>query len=871
MAGPPPVQIEFAVKNLNETLKAIKTIQDTLTKSQKQSVAATKAAKSEETKAVEKALKDQLAATMRAERTAEAAARSRLAGITKHLRAQYDAEQKELARRHAIRERSAAMAGQLAKREADAEIRARAVASRQAQRIAEQRAAVEARINRQLQVERNRAQMDAHRSPTSKAALSAQARMAEIDRAKGKPLEEREAILERARRARQEAQLDRQKRKQAENEEKAHQKRLSAEVEREEKKRTREKEKAAKEAARAQKKALKEALDEEQRQRERFTNTVRGGISKGASAAMTIAGKATHALLNAGGGFSVDQAIQENLSLERKAAQVSVKTGGAVSPQQAREMSRAVGARTGTDASEVLAGWEAYGDKSGKWDIADTQKGGLADFIAKYSKVTGTDTKQIGYVAGMLRTQNPHLKGDKMQQMLLDVLAQGREGAVDIPELVGHLPAITKTAGRYTGTQEENQRKLLALSQIGVATGTVAEVATGLSNMSADTMKHSDKINALLGRDALDGKGNINTSPEEFIADMMVASGGSSKKLLDAGIGQRAIRVFDALQSGYLEDEAEGKKLGLSGDKLKAYTKEKTLEKLNKPINQTMTMGQLNTDFNTVMQSSAESFEDAVRKLKLEIGDKMIPILRKWLTLIQKSLPTLQKFFNAFTKLAELLMENPLSGFGAVLSGYILKEIAAAKLASAFSGASTGAASFASAAAGAAAAILATKLLIEHLAKEEDEKQKKSSDTNLDLLNNRALLKPGGIKSAADMEKAEKVKANLEQTIARNEEGKGGGDLWKGIGLAGAVVRDVVPYVQGDFSGPNEREMREVQANATARDQKEIDEQKKALAELTKAMSEAAKKISAAGPEGGGKGSQGDPKRKQPIPARLSE
>lgn len=435
----------------------------------------------------------------------------------------------------------------------------------------------------------------------------------------------------------------------------------------------------------AEQRAREKAAREDLSTRRRFATTVMGaGAAAGRNVARGLGRGASYlagTVAQLGGGFSVADAVNERSQLERQSillANKAILPGGARADKGAiMSKVKASSIETGTDQAELLKAWGAYTDATGDFKGGEKNLG----FFGKLSKATGADLGDIAKTAGQLKVQNKDLGEPEMKQLLLNTVAAGRSGSVDMPELARHARDITKTASSYAGDQAANQQKLLGLSQIGVRTGSVSEASTMLSNISGDASKHHGAISALLGPGTFTAKGQIAKGPDEFLADVLAKTGGNRQKIQGLGFGQRSLKMFDALLPGYNEAEKKALAGGANQKDATAAAKAATLADMKQFTGATMTEESLNKDFAEVMKSSAEQFEGAVRAFKTEIGEKLLPEFLKLIPILQKLVPPLTQFMDGMIKIANWAMQNPLAGLAAAISIAFAVELGKAKIA----------------------------------------------------------------------------------------------------------------------------------------------------------------------------------------------
>ena len=416
--------------------------------------------------------------------------------------------------------------------------------------------------------------------------------------------------------------------------------------------------------------------------RQRYGNAIAGAGSEAVRGLMRGGTALASTALQLGGGFNVQDTLHEKMQLDRRATLLSNKdpSGRHLGAGYVTNLTRKASIATGMDEGQLLGAWEAYADKTGDC------KGGAKnmEFVGKLSKATGADVGEIAKTAGLLRVQNKDLDEKGVKEMLLNVVAQGRSGAVDFGELAGHASSITKSSSAFAGDQATTQRKLLALSQVGVRTGSVAEAATMISNLSQDAGKHSASVNALLGHNAFNEKGQIADAPERFLADVIAASGGNRQKLQAAGFGARSIKLFDALLPTFNAEEQKALKGGKSKKEATEQARQAVLTDIGQFTDAKYGENELQKDFTEVMSSSAEKFEEAVRQMKRTVADELVPALIPLIGAIREATPHVRDLLVNLTALASWASRNPLAaafaGVGLMVGKAIIAEYASAKV-----------------------------------------------------------------------------------------------------------------------------------------------------------------------------------------------
>lgn len=370
------------------------------------------------------------------------------------------------------------------------------------------------------------------------------------------------------------------------------------------------------------------------RERAKMASSVAGTAMRGASAGINrvggVASGIARTALELGGGLSLQDAMRKELELSRSAALLA---NSATTDKRARPLStdiiaraRNVSAATGVDANDLVMATRSYVAKSADYE------GGMAnmEFFAKLAKGTGTSVEDVTKAAGLVRAQNANLDSNSMKTMLLNVVAQGKLGSVEIEDLASGAARITRSASGYQGNLAENQAKLLGLAQIAARTsgGSVNEAATNLSNLQADAMKHQGAIGKISN-----DRGQL-LAPDKLIELVFDKTQGDLSKMQNQmKFGARSMKFFQAMAPVYNNayDAASGTKTERHQAAMKAVRDE-----MSPLINAKYDEKQLDADFSNVMASGAEKFEVAMLKLRQAAGEKLTPAIERLIPVIEQ-------------------------------------------------------------------------------------------------------------------------------------------------------------------------------------------------------------------------------------------
>jgi hypothetical protein len=417
---------------------------------------------------------------------------------------------------------------------------------------------------------------------------------------------------------------------------------------------------------------VERAEEKKSQARERFARgmgrTIGGSLTSLAGTAARVGGS----ILALGGGFGIADAVQKQFSLEHEAAlfsNQSTATGKRLSTKDIMARSRSIAMSQGVDATEVAKAMNAYYAKASDAPGAMQQ----AELFAQLSKATGASMEDIATTAGSLRVQNPSLGDKEMRAMMLGIVGQTRHGAVDIKDLVAHVPDITATAGAYEGDQTANQKRLIGLSQIAMrSVGDSAEAATATKHLALDVSSHKQAMSAM-GIKTTNAEGKL-LDPAELIGNIMEKTKGDLSKLHAAGIGDRSIGLFLAEQNAY----KAGGRAGVVAD-VKKFTEGGYTEE------------GLQSDVENMRANSGEKFHRAVDRVSEILQERMTPYLERFADKLPELEPKIEAAIDAFQTLTDAFIDHPIAGIGAIIALQVGKDIAAAQIGNVIAAAIAGA------------------------------------------------------------------------------------------------------------------------------------------------------------------------------------
>lgn len=929
VAGPNPVVIDFIVRGIPNVLKALKSIQDAVTGTEQKSVAAGKAAAAARVRAWEKEAKDAakaigqttslLGAAQRAgTKEVEKELRARLANQTKHLNAIYDAERTAEAKKTAIRERSASMAGQHAKKQADnersirersasmagrhaadeakkeakaaakAEAEKRAIRDRSALmagKYAADQAKAEAKerlkaekdersvgllanknastVARQLAVEARKADLEIKRGGAGGSpASSPQARKMLLAGAAGKSPEEQARVLAKVRALREEDQISREHRRKSEAENRKHEEALTKDLEAAEAQRRAIRERSAAMAGKyaAQKSreeaaANKAAEAKSQRTREAFASTVMGAGGKAIQTATSIGGRVANGFLNVGGGFSVEDSLQREVAFQGRAASIAASMSDQIQ---------------GIDANTLMSHARATGIREGL-DPEEVLKGfdevkklegkglpmalKMMPHMAEIATATGTDMGHLGGLAANIIASNPDLVKDPNGQK-----------------------KIERQLRIFTRQGMEGGVEIQDFAKYGSRITAGASLFGGDREANEVTLGAAAQLARQRGGAASAAEATL--AAQRFGTDLQKKAGHLKGMGIDVRDGKGTMRSVEDILVDMVKKESDVTKIsdfkiGERGNRVLTgvadlYRTAGGGEAGEKAVrahfaNMRKDLGEEEITARAAKRRAAvdKQLEITMIKLRTEVGTKLLPAMIKLIDPVTRLIPYIGKAVDALAQFAEYLAKNPIEGFGLLLGAALGKEIAAAGIKSILERNLTASGGLSVAAA--AIAITAATIAVQQMAEAESKRQTENTDNQIRGANALPLLRPGAIKTKDDLAAAKGEAQTLSQYADKQEANKGGSKLWFGTAMVGAGIADAATFGLGGFSKQVATSHKEI----SAIDEQQVKQTRATLDALNKVIDEASKRIgSTAASAPPGPANPGAPQRNGPIGRR---
>jgi hypothetical protein len=397
-----------------------------------------------------------------------------------------------------------------------------------------------------------------------------------------------------------------------------------------------------------------------------MTNSV-GGLLSGA-------GQLVGATMGIGGGMLLADAARREVSAEKQAGLlINTVTTGSKPPPEATlgnilGKAGALSKELGVDKADIVGGALEYSRKAKGGDITGAM--GNMGFFAEMSKVTGADINDIAGAAGTLQSQNPKLDKGGMQQMLLDVYAQGKAGSMSMVDVAKQMGTLASTRSSFQGDTATNQRKLLALGQLAAPEGTVEEAGTYIKDLSMALSKPKD-LGKLKAWGVKTDKFGAVESPENLIESVFRGSKGDMSQI--AGVfGARGVPLFRALEGSY--KGAGGGEAGIQAVRAQMAS----------VTGATMTIDQLHSQNAQIDSAPGEKFHNAMNKVTEELEEKLAPAMASFAdSTLPKLVDKFEFVIEEASKFAGWFADNPIKGVGAIVLAAVAKDLASAGISAA--------------------------------------------------------------------------------------------------------------------------------------------------------------------------------------------
>jgi len=332
-----------------------------------------------------------------------------------------------------------------------------------------------------------------------------------------------------------------------------------------------------------------------------------------------------------GADLSLAGGIGRGVALESAAVAIANKgnRGGAVEdPKKLEELARSTGDMFRVDPTRVLAGLDKFQSLTGDLSLG---KIALKDLVG-LSRAFKIDIDQLIGSAGNVATKigdvgkefkTPEEKAARLLDVVKSLVAQGQEGAIEMPDLVTQLSALGAAAPRFEGSAAANISKMGAMAQLALQMGgakSASQATTavmGFANTLSTPARRAQFKAMGVDIDSTSEKGKF-LDPFEIIKQSLLKTGGDTdkmKKLFANVVGERAVR---ALTNSYL---------GAGGGQAGLAAVDKQFARFGGTVNDKQIQDNLGRELGT-KASEAQAFQNELDKITSTMGDQLAPAMK---------------------------------------------------------------------------------------------------------------------------------------------------------------------------------------------------------------------------------------------------
>lgn len=335
-----------------------------------------------------------------------------------------------------------------------------------------------------------------------------------------------------------------------------------------------------------------------------------------------------------------------------------------VAPSLLTQEAGDVGARYGYDPSQVLAGLNQYGKRTG--DLATGRE--MLEELTRIAAATGSQLDQLFGTAGELANQLTDLSPDEKPKAIIRLLksfaGQGKLGAVELEDLSRYGARIASTAGLYEGTREQNITNLGALAQASRAFGgadTPAMAATSVARLATTfkTSARAKQFESLTGNSVF-GEGGKIRDPIELIKEAVVATKGKPIDWNKIFMNVMAERAAGGLASRF----REAYDADIGDEKSKTAAGIQAIDGfMDKMRDAALSEEQIQKN----LDATAETYEHQVNALNVKFRQIATRFLDKFLPALERVAPKLEDFAEMLGKASIWILENPKKAIAAAV------------------------------------------------------------------------------------------------------------------------------------------------------------------------------------------------------------
>lgn len=422
-----------------------------------------------------------------------------------------------------------------------------------------------------------------------------------------------------------------------------------------------------------------------------------GRAGSGVGRTLSAVGGLGAQALAIGGGFAFSNAINVEKQINARAtalANQAVGTAGAGGKKfgelkaEALKVARTEGVRSGQGPEAVLGAMRQFQSISGRFDIGAK----MATYMTELSDATDAGLEDVGKTAGQvfqsLMARMPQTAEGAQQAMddtvkIMNVMAgQAKIGSIEFRDLATQMGSLMSATSGFEGDVTDLASKMGAIAQLAIAGGasSPAEAMTAIKRFRDDLISRGgagatgawSKMGIDVFNKQMVGGKEVRGSlrdPMQIMFDILEKTQGDLPKVKSL-FGVRAMKAAEPFAELYRK--SGGGKKGIDAIR-QQYGAFSTANLTDKQRREAAT---------ATRSESGRKFDIALAQFNDAIGQKLLPKLTELVPTFTDMIPSIVKATEALIKLAEFAAKNPFTTLGAVFSGFLLKELAAAGISS---------------------------------------------------------------------------------------------------------------------------------------------------------------------------------------------
>jgi hypothetical protein len=440
----------------------------------------------------------------------------------------------------------------------------------------------------------------------------------------------------------------------------------------------------------------RELANEEKTRRRELARTVVGAGSRAVASATGLAQRAAGTLMQVGGGFSLADSLQRHGELRGKLADISNRGVIAGDKENSKRQSvdslkglvSGVGVKYGIDPNTGAEGLDKFASKTGNLKRGTE----LLDGLAQMSRAGAGSLDDLADAAGDVFNNDKTQNAEQVLGVMRALAGQGKIGAVEMKDLAKQMAGLQAAAGRFQGDPAKSMAMMGGLAQLARESGgakSAAQATTSVQSLTNQLFK-GQRIEHFkeLGVDLKDDKG-FNRNMDDILVETMLGAEKKSRK------GGHGMRDFDQVMGTAVADAAARrattpleKAFKEAGGGAKGADAARAL--LSKFSGASMSKGEVASAANERMKEADVQLEQAMIQLRDTTARELGPALQRMIPPLTQLIPRFGQLLEQVAKFAAWAASNPFAGFGAIVTGFFIKELIAAKISSTISSLITG-------------------------------------------------------------------------------------------------------------------------------------------------------------------------------------